>query len=212
MLEDYDAQKFATSEDEFERVQNDLHKGIELSTKVSSPLVSFHPPFFKPEKFQDGILLSKIKKRFLKLVQEEVSFAHKNGVQMALESFCYSPFIFNGLHDFMQFVSNFDSTEFGVLLEVGHLYQAKFDLDEAIHVCRHRLSDVHVHDATLNKDFRKATHLPLGSGSIDFLNVINSLREAKYDGWLTLEIHGDEGEILNSKHLLEDLITRATST
>ena len=94
----------------------------------------------------------------------------------------------------------------GILLEVGHLYQARFNLDKAIQTFGDRIFDVHVHDATLHEDYKKATHLPIGSGNIDFLGIINSLRKVKYDSWLTLEIHGDESKILESKKLLENLI------
>ncbi|MHA1582291.1 MAG: hypothetical protein ACTSYM_07365 [Candidatus Baldrarchaeia archaeon] len=39
-----------------------------------------------------------------------------------------------------------------------------------------RLLDIHVHDATLQKDFRKATHLPTGKGTINFSDFVNILR------------------------------------
>jgi sugar phosphate isomerase/epimerase len=201
----YDAEKFVVSEQERNRAQKDLHRGIELSEEVSSSSVSFHPPFFE-SKSSERVVSSRAKMCFLKLVEEEVNFAHGLGIRMALESFCYPPFIFNGLDDFMQFVSGFPQDKLGILLEVGHLYQAGFDLDEAIQTFGHRLLDVHVHDATLDEDFKKATHLPIGKGSIRFLSIIDSLRRVKYDGWLTLEIHGDENEILDSKRLLENLI------
>jgi sugar phosphate isomerase/epimerase len=167
--------------------------------------VSFHPPFFKSEK-PDETLFTRINRRFLELLEEELDFAYRNGVKLALESFCYPPFMFKGLPDFMQFVSRFPSARLGVLLEVGHLYQARFNLDEAIQTFRHRLLDVHIHDATLQEDFKKATHLPIGSGNIDFPDLIRSLRRVNYDGWLTLEIRGNEDEILKSKQLLEDMI------
>lgn len=203
----YDAEKFAVSEAEWARAQTDLHRGIELSVEVSSPLVSFHPPFFKSTNWHDGVLLSQAKARFLKLTEKKVNFAHNNGVKIALESFCYPPFIFADLRDFMRFISRFRSSELGVLLEVGHLYNAGFNLDEAIGAFGHRIFDVHVHDAMLHEDYRKATHLPIGSGTIDFPKVIDSLREVNYDGWITLEIHGNESQILESRKRLEKLIT-----
>jgi sugar phosphate isomerase/epimerase len=69
-----------------------------------------------------------------------------------------------------------------------------------------RLVDVHVHDATLEKDYRKATHLPLGKGDIDFRNLVKCLREVHYDGWLTLEIRASEEEIEESRKYLEGLL------
>ncbi|NIO36460.1 TIM barrel protein [Candidatus Bathyarchaeota archaeon] len=202
----YDAKKFAITEEEYERVQKEIHHGIKLCREITSTLVSFHPPFFTTRNLEDKELLSKAKTRFFKLVKKEVESAFNNGIKMALETFCYPPFIFNGLRDFMQFVSYFPSTKLGVLLEVGHIYQAKLNLDEAVLRFKSRLSDIHVHDATLQEDFRKATHLPVGRGNIDFSHLIRILREVNYDGWLTLEIHGSEGEIVESKQFLENLI------
>ena len=201
----YDAEKFIISQEERNKIQRDLHLAIKLSSEVSSSLVSFHPPFFKSEN-SERAFSPKAKMRFLELLKEEIDYAHGIGIKLALESFCYPPFIFNGLSGFMHFISDFPSTKLGILLEVGHLYQARFNLDEAIQTFGPRIFDVHFHDATLNEDYKKATHLPIGSGNIDFLGIINSLRKVKYDGWLTLEIHGDEDKILESKKLLENLI------
>jgi inosose dehydratase len=139
------------------------------------------------------------------LLEEEVNFASRNQVKIALESFCYHPFIFEGLHDFVQFVSKFPLEKLEVLLDIGHVYQMGIDLFEATHLFKFRLLDIHVHDATLQKDFRKATHLPIGKGTINFPDFINLLREDGYNGWLTLEIRGNEREIAESKKYLENL-------
>jgi sugar phosphate isomerase/epimerase len=201
----YDAEEFAKTGEEYRRAQKEIHRGIELCREINSKLVSFHPPFFT-KKDIDKKLVSRARERFLRLVGKESEFAYNNGIKMALESFCYSPFIFKGLRDFMEFISCFPSVKIGVLLEVGHLYQAGFNLDEVTKVFKGRLLDVHVHDATLQEDFRRATHLPIGEGSINSSHVVNILRECKYDGWLTLEIHGSEEDIIESKQLLENII------
>jgi len=207
----YDAEKFVSQESERARFVKDLHAGVDLSRKVSSSLVSFHPPLFKSA-MPDKDLSSKAKALFLNLVREEVNFADDLGIKLALESFCYHPFIFNNLDDFREFLSSFPVTQqLGVLLEVGHLYQAGFNLDLAIQTFGHRLLDVHVHDATREKDFRKATHLPLGKGSIDFSRVTRTLDKVGYDGWLTLEIHGNEREIVESRERLENLLRQHQS-
>jgi len=200
-----DAERFAVSEEEFCKAGKDLRRGIELSKQVSSPLVSFHPSLFKP-KHWDERLSSKAKTRFIKLIKEEVRFASDMGIKMALESFCYPPFIFNGLNDFVRFVSSFPSTKLGILLEAGHLYQAGFNLDKAVQTFGDRLLDVHVHDATQQKDFKKATHLPIGKGTIDFSHLVRMLRGVRYEGWLTLEIQGSDREIIESRERLEGLI------
>jgi len=206
----YDAEKFALTEEEYAKAQKQIRYGIMFSKKISSTLVSVHPPFFATESKLNEELLLEARTRFLKLLKEEAKFASNNHIKIALESFCYCPFIFRGLRDFAQFVSKFPSEKFGVLLEVGHLYQMGISLSEAIQLFKHRLVDIHVHDATVEKDFRKATHLPIGRGTINFLELIRLLREVGYDGWLTLEIRGTEKEISESKEYLERLLKGAT--
>jgi sugar phosphate isomerase/epimerase len=202
----YDAERLALTHEEGARVQNDMHCGIVLCRKISSTLVSIHPPFLAAGNMLGEGLRSEAKKRFLELLLDETDFASRNGVEMALESFCCRPFIFEGLSDFARFVSNFPSEKLGVLLDIGHLYHVGIELSEAVHLFEDRLLDVHIHDATLEKDYRKATHLPIGKGAINFPWFIDLLRDVRYDGWLTLEIRGSEEEILNAKKYLENLL------
>jgi sugar phosphate isomerase/epimerase len=180
-----------------------------LCKRISSTVMSVHPPFFAAENVATEELQSAAKRRFLELLKEEVDFASRNHIKIALESFCYPPFIFRGLDDFGQFVSRFPSEELGVLLDVGHLYQAGIGLSSAVHAFADRLVDVHVHDATRDKDYRKATHLPIGKGEIDFSDFLNLLHEVGYDGWLTLEIRAGEKEVLQSKEFLVSLLARS---
>jgi sugar phosphate isomerase/epimerase len=203
----YDAKKFALTEEEYARAQKQMHYGIKLCMKIRSTLVSVHPPFFAAADEINREILSRARGRFLELLKEEVNFASRNHVETALESFCYSPFIFEGLHDFAQFISKFPSDKLGVLLDAGHVYQIGIDLYDAVQAFKHRLLDIHVHDATLEKDYRKATHLPIGKGTINFPEFISILRENGYDRWLTLEIRGNEKEIVDSKEYLENQIS-----
>jgi len=204
----YDAEKFALAEEERTKMQEQIRYGIKLSKEISSTLVSIHPPFFAVGKSIDQEIRLEARRCFLQLIRKEADFANRNGIKMALESFCYYPFIFEDLHDFVQFVSTFPSHKLGVLLDLGHLYQARISLPEAVGLFKDKLLDMHVHDATLEQDFRKATHLPIGKGEMDFQEIINILREAGYDGWLTLEIRGSEKEIAESKGYLEKLILK----
>jgi sugar phosphate isomerase/epimerase len=152
--------------------------------------------------------LARARERFFELLTEEADFASRRGVTLALESFCYSPFIFKDLVDFLQFIAGFSLEKLGILLDVGHVYQAGINLEKAVRLCKERLLDVHIHDATLEKDYRKATHLPIGKGTVDFSKLIGLLKEVGYNRWLTLEIRGSEREVVASKRFLEKLIKR----
>jgi sugar phosphate isomerase/epimerase len=204
----FDASKFASTEEEYGRMKRQIRRGTMLCDEIHSSLLSIHPPFFEGT-CEPGEEFSKAAKaRFFKLVKREIEFARRYNVKVALESFCYRPFIFRNIGDFGQFVSKFRLEELGVLLDVGHLYQARICLSEAVHVFKDRLMDVHVHDATLGRDYRKATHLPIGKGAIDFSSLIRLLRAVCYAGWLTLEVRGSEKEIGESKGHLQSLIAR----
>jgi len=205
----YDAAFLYKKGRESDKVTRELCQGILFCRQISSNLMSFHPPFFiKP--YQKEEVLFKARDVFLELVDRALDFAGNQGIRLALESFCYPPFIFRGLNDFIEFISYFSSSQLGVLMDVGHLYQAKIDLNEAINVFNSRLFDVHIHDATQQDNLRIATHLPIGKGTINFDRLVNDLQRIEYDGWLTLEIKGIRKEIIQSKETLENLLNKQT--
>jgi sugar phosphate isomerase/epimerase len=201
----YNAAKLSKKGKESNKTMRELCEGILLCRQISSDLMSFHPPFFiKP--YQKEEVLLKTRDVFLELIDRALDFAGNQGIRLALESFCYPPFIFRGLNDFMEFISHFPSNKLGVLMDVGHLYQAKIDLKKAINVFKSRLFDIHIHDATRQNNFRIATHLPIGKGTINFDRLIDDLQRIEYNGWLTLEIKGTRKEIIQSKDTLENLL------
>lgn len=100
----YDAKKFALTEEGYSAVKKQIRHGITLCGEISSTLVSIHPPFFATENKVKEELVLKAKTRFLELVREEVNFARRNHIKIALESFCYYPFVFEGLDDFAEFI------------------------------------------------------------------------------------------------------------
>lgn len=202
----YDAVRFSLGGEEYQRAFAEVLKGIELCRGVGSDLVAFHPPFFIREKDFDMQVASRARKRLQRLVEALLHEASPFRIRLALESFCYSPFIFNGLGDFGRFVDDFSSDMLGMVLEVGHLHQKELNLAEATRLFGGRLFDVHIHDAITQEDFRKATHLPLGKGGINFKAVLNALRGVNYQGWLTLEVRGQTSDVVESKKRLEKII------
>ena len=204
----FDAAKFALTEEEYRRVEQQLSLGVTLSNEIGSTTVSVHPPYFAAGNHITQELLSRARSRFLRLLKKQVELAHRGKVRVTIESFCYHPFIFKDVNDFARFVIKFPPEKLGVLLDIGHLYQIGINLSQPIRIFKDRLIDVHIHDATLEKNYQKATHLPIGKGTIGFPGFIKLLREVHYDGWLTLEIRGNEKEIIQSKQYLETLIAK----
>lgn len=187
-------------------MQKHIRGAVTLCNEIGATLVSVHPPFFQRTIKVDDAFLQKARTRFQKLLESEVDFATRKNVKVALESFCYPPFIFHGLDEFSQFIEQFPPEKLGILMDAGHLYQAGIGLDAAVHLFKRRLLDIHVHDAMRDKNYREATHLPIGKGTIDFPRLIDLLRQVSYDGWLTLEVRGNEQEIVRSREYLESLV------
>jgi len=204
----YDAHSFSFGSETYQRALADVKKGIKLCQGISSDLLAFHPPFFNRPiaSSKRKVVASKAKNSLRRLINESFKLVSSHRVRLALESFCYPPFIFDGLRDFNNFVREFPPGKLGIVLEAGHLYNKKFDLSKAISLFGDSLFDVHVHDAIWDDDFRRATHLPVGKGNIDFQSLIEALRTVKYNGWLTLEVRGSIRDVVESKKRLEKYI------
>jgi sugar phosphate isomerase/epimerase len=197
---------FFVQQDVYEKERLEIETAISLGSEMGADQVSIHPPYFSSSQIeeelrQSGTLL------FRRLAVVGVEKAYSRGMKFSIESFCYKPFIFYSPQEFREFLSGVP--HLGTILETGHLFQMGFDLSEMISLFSNKIYDVHVHDATRDKDFRKATHLPLGKGLIDFRKLLRDLDNVKYDGWLTLEIkpHSDSDALIKSRIVLENLIS-----
>jgi sugar phosphate isomerase/epimerase len=81
------------------------------------------------------------------------------------------------------------------LLDVGH---ANLDTpfnrsEELLAALGPRLAHVHVSD---NRGGNDDTHLPLGVGSINWLQIVRLLKNTGYDGTVTIEVFGDDNDYL----------------
>ena len=90
--------------------------------------------------------------------------------------------------------------------DTGHLAAGGGDPAEEIRKYGDRLAHVHLKD--INPD--TGEFVPLGSGSLDFAEIIKALREQNYGDWLMVELDSYEGEpreaaALSMAHLREVL-------
>ena len=113
----FDVESFVTTEQEYQRLQKHIRGAVTLCNEIGATLVSVHPPFFQRTIKVDDAFLQKARTRFQKLLESEVDFATRKNVKVALESFCYPPFIFHGLDEFSQFIEQFPPEKLGVLMD-----------------------------------------------------------------------------------------------
>ncbi|MHB9035636.1 MAG: sugar phosphate isomerase/epimerase family protein [Armatimonadota bacterium] len=82
-----------------------------------------------------------------------------------------------------------------LLLDVGHanLDTAHNFSEELLAHFGERLGHVHIHD---NRGGKDDMHLPLGVGNINWLKIVRALKNANYDGTVTIEVFGDDDDYL----------------
>ena len=73
--------------------------------------------------------------------------------------------------------------------DTGHLQAAGGDPVELVRTYRGRIDYVHIKDLDESGGF-----VPLGRGVLDVAGVLGVLRDTGYDGWLTVETDGWEGD------------------
>jgi inosose dehydratase len=99
----------------------------------------------------------------------------------------------------------FARTGIGFCPDLGHLAAAGGDCGDLVRRYADRIPYIHYKDVTADGAF-----VPLGEGTVDLASVTAALRDAGYDGWITIELDGyagdpDEAAIANRRYV-EDLV------
>jgi len=122
----------------------------------------------------------------LESVRRLVEYAEDLGVRAMIENVPEPfPFVMKSLEDFSRFYDEI-GLEASMVLDVAHAHIRGEEL-EFIKRFGDRIGHIHVSDNMGDSD----THLRIGGGSVEWGKVMNALRESPFDGWVTIESHGD---------------------
>jgi inosose dehydratase len=83
----------------------------------------------------------------------------------------------------------FGLTAIGFCPDLGHLVAAGGDAVDLVTRYADRIPYIHYKDVTADGAF-----VPLGEGVVDFAGVTAALRDARYDGWIAIELDGYDGD------------------
>jgi inosose dehydratase len=83
----------------------------------------------------------------------------------------------------------FDRTRIGFCPDLGHLAAAGGDPVELVSRYAARIPYIHFKDVTADGAF-----VPLGEGVVDFAGVAAALADAAFEGWVTVELDGYDGD------------------
>jgi sugar phosphate isomerase/epimerase len=129
------------------------------------------------------------------------------GIRLLLENML-AHLLFGRVSDMLYLLGEISSCEVGTCLDTGHAHLAR-ELGLVIQKLSGHLKMVHVNDNNGHRD----DHLPPGDGGIDWPWFISELRRAEFHGLLVLELHGGDGEpvetILNRAVRAREFLERA---
>jgi sugar phosphate isomerase/epimerase len=174
---------------------DELKRAVEVFAALGATWMNVHPDGHAP--FTDE---RTVVQRNIAALQELAAFARPLGVGIMLENV---PGRFNS---FAQLEPIFNAVADAALhLDIGHcnLGVPRSTAGELITRFARRLAHVHLHD---NRGGHADLHLALGMGDLDLPRHIRELRNAGYDGTITLEVFARDRHFLGySRDRLREL-------
>ena len=142
--------------------------------------------------------LDEVRRRNAEAIAALADDAAEHGVQLIVENLGRS---FSGVDDLRPILERAPSA--GLHLDIGHANMARARgepnaANELLEAFGDRLAHVHVHDNVGGDDL----HLPLGSGTVPWAEVVEGLKRAGYDGTVTLEIYDAPTEYVDGSRRL----------
>ena len=158
-----------------------LRSAIELCAALGAGLVVVHTPFdlglLRPDADLDYASFYAKDKSVIEAILPK---ARSRGVRLALE---------NGhsqgqMDHIMGLVASLDDPSVGICVDTGHAALGDLGPASAVRQASQHLFTTHLQDNLGQRD----DHMPPGSGSIDWVDVLQSLDEVDYRGVLMLEL------------------------
>jgi inosose dehydratase len=96
--------------------------------------------------------------------------------------------------DIARVMDQTDPRHFALAPDTGHLLAAGCDPVEIFRTYRDRIVHAHLKDyAPPSVAGTRGAFLPLGKGAVDFPALVRILADARFDGWLNVELDGGRG-------------------
>lgn len=153
---------------------SELERCAAIFSALGASLMNIHPCYFCPPAMKKDLIALNIES-----LRPVVEMAGAYGLAVAVENY-QAPF---------DRVSTFDQMLKAVPglrlhLDFGH---ANFGKDNHLIFCR-QLGEYIGHVHFSDNRSRTDDHMPLGVGTVDWKNAVDSLKEIRYDGTITLEV------------------------
>ncbi len=163
----------------------ELTRCLQAFSEVGARWMNIHPDRIPPMHDRDFCI-----EQNLRSLRELEPISEKTGVGMMIENL---PEGFNTVKQLRDLLD--EMPDLGLHLDIGHcnLQVTRNTAEELIRAYGDRLAHVHLHD---NKGGYLDLHLPLGAGTMDFKKHVKVLKNAGYDGPITLEVFTHDPQYL----------------
>ena len=155
-------------------------KCIDMATDVGSPIFEICAAPFRPEYPRSSVPLQTIRENFIGSAREMCQYAADRNVAIAIEPinrYEGHPGFLNSVVNTMRVIEEIDARNLGVLVDFFHANIEDASLCGALRMAGSKLMNIHVSDSN-----REAP----GTGHIDFKEVITTLDEIGYEGFLSI--------------------------
>jgi len=158
---------------------------VELARDLGAPGISLEPGGPVP----DGMSRDEAARLYREGLEQVLPTAEACGVDLLIEP---EPDLFiERPEEFEAFVRTLPHERIGLNFDIGHFYCVGVDPAEAVRRLAGHIRHVHLEDIAPSREHK---HLVPGQGAIDFPSVLAALRDAGYDGWVTVELYPYEAQ------------------
>ncbi len=178
----------------------EIKGSIDFARSIGSSLVVVHPapgilgmPEGKWSKEEhaprrDSDRLDQQEALMVRAVKDLADYAPD--VLLCLENLVYPHEIYRSPEDMAELIKRVNRSNVGITLDVGHAVVCGHKPADFLHAIQDEIFHVHLHDNNGVID----QHLPLGQGTIDYVDVIQSLKHMDYQGVVQLEFFLEDPE------------------
>lgn len=143
----------------------------------------------------DGEERELVERRFINTVAQLLEYAKNKEVELIIEPVNrYETDFINTVEEGLEIIEEFNRLGFsnlGLMPDLFHMNIEEKSIEESLKLAGNKISYIH---------FADSNRYAPGNGHLDFISIINTLKEIGYDGYITLEIlPKPEPEIAASK-------------
>lgn len=170
-----------------------LRQALTMSWELGAKIVVIHPgPIHEDEKDPRWTILNEA-------LTALGRHAERVGTTLALETGLESG------DDLAKFLDRFESGGLAANFNPGNLLIQGYDPYAAAGTLRNRIVHVHARDARLASSSRGAEEVPMGHGDIDWLQLLATLAQIEYRGFVTIERSPGANPLAEAKAAVEFL-------